>query len=964
MDLKGSILFRGVLTLLFLLSLTLRTVDGWILDRTWKAGMPPCTLNTRSSMEAKCAADIYSLLPREALGSSASLVNSPLTFSLTTDSTFMPTTTTSTTTASSSSSNTVVPPPSFSTTLTRSAPSFTPTTTSTTSSTTIPVSTSTPSSSSETQSSSSTSMSSSSDTLSSSQSTSTQSMSSSTTSASSSASSLTSTSSTPPLSTSSPPPTSSSSSTATESQTSSSSSVPSSSSTQSMTGVSSTATQSQTGSPSLSPSSTQSENSSGSTAIPSHTSSSSSRPPTATSSSPSLTSPVSHASSMTSQSSSGGSITSTTSSASHSSSTVSGPLSDSSSSGTISSSLPSQSTQTFSTAMSTTGTTGSFSVTSSGSSAPPQFPTTGTGTGTDRSSSITRSTSSAPGSSSSAPASSSSGSGGTGSGSSAALSRQTHQSPFYHLVHSTSSSIPFTSFKRGMNVFGQRLELGETPAAWWRLAEPGNNTQNSYSREAGLGRTHEEEKQQHQTRTQTNDDNVPSSSEKRSVYAIAASIVGRVRASSKPVNYNKESSIPFSDEEKEGLKNNFEDMKRIRSGPILNFAASVVKHTYMSTRRSKYRSGSDDNELRTSEYPLPSSSSSTHPSPPSSHFSPSRNHTPFPFTFYFASNSSSDDLSISPVQDVPATASVTATDNSDENSYVEPPSRNRVDLDLDTEGQRGYIPIMRTDTHITTDSSSSSASGMEYISFMRRDTDTDSYIQTAPRTPSTRSLDLTRTHTPQSGNSDAVVSPPPSSPPPTRRENAFETSRVSLHSRHTQDTHDTRNTRSTYDTSTVETTSSLSFAQPKVIRTPASHGNDTTSKSQMREVPLITSTFHYSPDPEDEDDIALNLSSSANSSGFSSSSSASASKNPFHPSNPLFPSGPPYSNQNQEKEERDSFFRTLEWRRRAMAYADSTGQIPSLMEAVEVYFSSSSNSNTDSSPGSPAVDVHTLLNRG
>ncbi|KAJ3990389.1 hypothetical protein F5890DRAFT_460641 [Lentinula detonsa] len=505
-----------------------------------------------------------------------------------------------------------------------------------------------------------------------------------------------------------------------------------------------------------------------------------------------------------------------------------------------------------------------------------------------------------------------------------------------------------------MNVFGQRLELGETPEAWWRLGEPGNTGTSNIGHEAG-STTRDEEKQQHQRRGQNVDQTVPSSSEKRSVYAIAASIVGRVGVPAKPDNlsHGKDIDFPYSDEEKETLKDKFEGVTRTVGGPISTLAASVAKRKYLPMGRQN-RSESGDRGQRPSEYASPPSSSSSpmpYPTPPSSRFS-SRNHTPFPslpFTFYRATNSSSRTDSISPVQDVPATASVTDTDISvsDQVSYMGSLSHSRLDPDdfeteIQVSGQQGYIPIMRTGTRVLADSSSSSISGMEYIPFMSRDTDLDSYMQTAPRTPSTRSLDLTRTHTSQSENSDMVVS----SPPP-RCENASEISCISQNSRNTYHTQDTRNTGNSYGTQdTVETTSSLSFAQPKIIRTPASHGNDPVSKAETTEVPLVTSTFHYSPNPEDEDDIALGSSSR--------SSPGLASKNPFHPSNALFHPDPLYtSNQSYEKDVALNLFnRTLEWRRRAMAHADNTGQGPSLMEAVEVYFAPS-NSNTDSSPGSP-----------
>ncbi|KAJ3849734.1 hypothetical protein EV368DRAFT_67203 [Lentinula lateritia] len=445
-----------------------------------------------------------------------------------------------------------------------------------------------------------------------------------------------------------------------------------------------------------------------------------------------------------------------------------------------------------------------------------------------------------------------------------------------------------------------------------------------------LIKTSNEEKRWHQ-----NQNEVPSSSEKRSVYAIAASVVGRVGVPNN-LSHNNNLNALFSDDEKEGLNNNFERGRRTRGGSISTLAASVAKRTHLPLDMQNHRSGSDNREL---EHTLPPSSSSTpmSHSPPPSSLSPSRNHTPFPsfpFTFYRASSSSSRNGSISPVQDVPATASVTDTDVSDQISYLEPVSHNRLIHVLDTEvqipNQRGYIPIVRTDTRDTTGSSTYSASGMEYIPFMRRDTETDSYIQTAPMTPSTRSLNLTRTHTSQSAKSDVVDSQP--SPPCENASGIFRASQDSLHSR---DTHDSRNTRNTYATqSTVDTTSSLMFAQPNVIRMSASHGNETTLKDETREIPLITSTFHYSPDPEDESDIAVGPRPSSN--GVSAPSSSS--KNPFNPSHPLFQSGPP-NFADQGNSEGDSFFRTLEWRRRALAYADGTGQRPSLMEAVEVYFS-------------------------
>ncbi|KAJ3861872.1 hypothetical protein EV359DRAFT_83904 [Lentinula novae-zelandiae] len=910
---KGITLFRNILTFAFLLSLLLHRVEGETLEQTWKAGASITPI-------ARCQEDIGYLLPRD---SSNSLVNAPLTFPLTTDSTSTTPAFTSTSTITSSVSSTVVPPPSFPITSTRSVPSFTPTSSSTI---TSPVSTSTDStapSSSETQSSSSSSMTSP-ETSSSSQSTS---ISSSTTPPSSTLSS----SSVSPTSTS--PPTSTSTS-------------PLLSSTQLTTGTSSTTIQSTSAlSPSTSAPSTQSITGTSSTATPNHTSSSSSSnlSPSGTTSSQILTS--SPVSSTISQSSNGGTSTSSTSSATQSVSIVSGSqsmsISDASSSGTISSS------QTFSTTSSPV-ITGSFSATSSGSSAPAHssgiISETGTGTGTSENSSPTGSGSSTLGTSltssrtSSAPASSSSGASGIGSGSGAGL-HPNHLStilsiilPLIFLLFLISSFYLCRrrQLRRGMNVFGQRLELGETPAAWWRLAEPGNNIPTSTNREPGLIKTSNEEKRWHQ-----NQNEVPSSSEKRSMYAIAASVVGRVGVPNN-LSHNNNLDALFSDDEKEGLNNNFEGGRRTRGGPISNLAASVAKRTHLPLDRQNHRSGSD-NRL---EHALPPSSSSTPTSrspPPSSHFSPSRNHTPFPsfpFTFYRASNSSSRNGSISPVQDVPATASVTDTDVSDQTSYLEPVSHNRLIDVLDTEvqilNQRGYIPIVRTDTRDTTGSSTYSASGMEYIPFMRRDTETDSYVQTAPMTPSTRSLNLTRTHTSQSGKSNIVDSQP--SPPCKNASRIFRASQDSLHSR---DTHDTRNTRNTYATqSTVDTTSSLTFAQPNVIRMSASHGNETTLKDEIREIPSITSTFHYSPDPEDESDIAVGPRPSSN--GVSAPSSSS--KNPFNPSHPLFQPGPP-NFADQGNLEGDSFFRTLEWRRRALAYADGTGQRPSLMEAVEVYFS-------------------------
>ncbi|KAJ3892596.1 hypothetical protein GG344DRAFT_75818 [Lentinula edodes] len=922
---KGITLFRNILTFAFLLSLFLHRVEGETLGQTWKveASITPI---------ARCQEVIGYLLPRD---SSNSLVNAPLTFPLTTDSTSTTPAFTSTNTITSSASSTVVPPPSFTITSTRSVPSFTPTSSSTI---TSPVSTSTDStapSSSETQSSSSSSMTSS-ETSSSSQSTS---ISSSTTppSSTSSSSSVSLTSTSLPASTSTSPPLSS---------------------TQSTTVTSSTTIQSTSAlSPSTSAPSTQSITGTSSPATPHHTSSSSSSnlSPSGTTSSPILTS--SPVSSTISQSSNGGTSTSSTSSATQSVSIVSGSqsmsISDTSSSGTISSS------QTFSTTSSPV-ITGSFSATSSGSSAPAHssgiISETGTGTGTSENSSPTGSGSSTLGTSltssrtSSAPASSSSGASGIGSGSGAGL-HPNHLStilsiilPLIFLLFLISSFYLCRrrQLRRGMNVFGQRLELGETPAAWWRLAEPGNNIPTSTNREPGLIKTSNEEKRWHQ-----NQNEVPSSSEKRSVYAIAASVVGRVGVPNN-LSHNNNLDALFSDDEKEGLNKNFERGRRTRGGPISTLAASVAKRTHLPLDRQNHRSGTDNREL---EHTLPPSSSSTpmsHSPPPSSHFSPSRNHTPFPsfpFTFYRASNSSSRNGSISPVQDVPATASVTDTDVSDQISYLEPVSHNRLIDVLDTEvqipNQRGYIPIVRTDTRDTTGSSTYSASGMEYIPFVRRDTETDSYVQTAPITPSTRSLNLTRTHTSQSGKSNIVDSQP--SPPCENASGIFRASQDSLHSR---DTHDSRNTRNTYATqSTVDTTSSLTFAQPKVIRMPASHGDETTLKDETREIPLITSTFHYSPDPEDESDNAVGSRPSSN--GFSAPSSSS--KNPFNPSHPLFQPRP--SNfADQGNLEGDSFFRNLEWRRRALAYADGTGQRPSLMEAVEVYFSSNS-ITTDSSPG-------------
>ncbi|KAJ3935654.1 MAG: hypothetical protein NXY57DRAFT_989044 [Lentinula lateritia] len=913
---KGITLFRNILTFAFLLSLFLHRVEGETLGQTWKAEASITPI-------ARCQEDIGYLLPRD---SSNSLVNAPLTFPLTTDSTSTTPSFTSTNTDTSSASSTVVPPPSFPITSTRSVPSFTPTSSSTI---TSPVSTSTDStapSSSETQSSSSSSMTSS-ETSSSSQSTS---IFSSTTppSSTSSSSSVSLTSTSPPASTSTSPPLSS---------------------TQSTTVTSSTTIQSTSAlSPSTSAPSTQSITGTSSPPTPNHTSSSSSSnlSPSGTTSSPSLTS--SPVSSTITQSTSGGTSTSSISSATQSVSIVSGSqsmsMSDTSSSGTISSS------QTFSTTSSPV-ITGSFSATSSGSSAPAHssgiISGTGTGTGTSENLSATGSGSSTLGTSltssrtSSAPASSSSGASGIGSGSGAGLSRHpNHLStilsiilPLIFLLFLISSLYLCRrrQLRRGMNVFGQRLELGETPAAWWRLAEPGNNIPTSSNREPGLIKTSNEEKRWHQ-----NQNEVPSSSEKRSVYAIAASVVGRVGVPNN-LSHNNNLDALFSDDEKESLNNNFEGGRRTRGGPISTLAASVAKRTHLPLDRQTHRSGSDNREL---EHTLPPSSSSTpmsHSPPPSSHFSPSRNHTPFPsfpFTFYRASNSSSRNGSISPVQDVPATASVTDTDVSDQISYLEPVSHNRLIDVLDTEvqipDQRGYIPIVRTDTRDTTGSSTYSASGMEYIPFMRRDTETDSYVQTAPITPSTRSLNLTRTHTSQSGKSNIVDSQP--SPPCENASGIFRASQDSLHSR---DTHDSRNTRNTYATqSTVDTTSSLTFAQPKVIRMSASHGNETTLKDETTEIPLITSTFHYSPDPEDESDNAVGPRPSSN--GFSAPPSSS--KNPFNPSHPLFQPGPPNS-ADQGNMEGDSFFRTLEWRRRALAYADGTGQRPSLMEAVEVYFS-------------------------
>ncbi|KAJ3734486.1 hypothetical protein DFJ43DRAFT_1062917 [Lentinula guzmanii] len=970
---KGIILLRRLWTsaLLSILFLSLKGVEGRIigLARTWKARMSLC------SMESLQSEDIHCLLPREAVGSSDSLVNAPLTFSLTTDSTFMSTTTTSTSslTTTSSASSTAVPPLSSPTTSTRSVPSFTPTTTSTSSSITLPVTTTsssfTSSSSSDTLTSSSKSATASSKSSSSPSSTSTQSISSSTP-ASSSSSSSTSVSSTSPSSTSVPVSTSGSGSTTTESQTMPSSSP---SSTSPMTGTSMTATQSHaTSSSGSAPSSTPSATDTGSssTPTPSHSSSSETQSMTGTSLSP--TSPTSHTSSMIGTSSSGGSSTGMTFSMTRSLSSVSGSqtMSHSSSSGTISSpTQSSQPTQTFSTTIGTTSppvTTGPFSATTSRSSAP----STGAGTGTDGSSAFTGHETSTSGSislgqTSSAPSSSSSGAGSIGTGSSSGLSRHSnHLSTILPILLPLLLLLLLLSafylcrrkqLRRGMNVFGQRLELGETPEAWWRLSEPGNTVTSNIGHEAG-STTRDEEKQQHQRRGQNVDQTVPSSSEKRSVYAIAASIVGRVGVPAKPDNlsHGKDIDFSYSDEEKETLKDKFEGVTRTVGGPISTLAASVAKRKYLPMGKQN-RSESGDRGQRPSEYASPPSSSSSpmpYPTPPSSRFS-SRNHTPFPslpFTFYRATNSSSGTDSISPVQDVPATASVTDTDItvSDQVSYMESLSHSRLDPDdfeteIQVSGQQGFIPIMRTGTRVLADSSSSSISGMEYIPFMNRDTDLDSYMQTAPRTPSTRSLDLTRTHTSQSANSDMIVS----SPPPPRCENSSEISCISQNSRNTYHTQDTRNTGNSYGTQdTVETTSSLSFAQPKIIRTSASHGNDPVSKAETTEVPLVTSTFHYSPNPEDEDDIALGSSSR--------SSPGLASKNPFHPSNALFHPDPLYtSNQSYEKDVAlNSFIRTLEWRRRAMAHADNTGQGPSLMEAVEVYFAPS-NSNTDSSPGSP-----------
>ncbi|KAJ3790631.1 hypothetical protein GGU10DRAFT_371012 [Lentinula aff. detonsa] len=897
----------------------------------------------------------------------------------------MSTTTTSTSslTTTSSASSTAVPPLSSPTTSTRSVPSFTPTTTSTSSSITLPVTTTsssfTSSSSSDTLTSSSKSMTASSKSSSSPSSTSTQSISSSTPAPSStSTSSSTSVSSTSLSSTSVPVSTSGSGSTTTESQT-----VPSSSpsSTSPMTGTSMTATQSHTTtSSSSSPSSTPSATDTGSssTPTPSHSSSSGTQSMTGTS-----LSPTSHTSSMIGTSSSGGLSTGMTFSMTRSLSSVSGSqtMSHSSSPGTISSpsqsSQSSQPTQTFSTTIGTTSppvTTGPFSATTSRSSAP----STGAGTGTDGSSAFTGHETSTSGSTissgqtSSAPSSSSSSAGSIGTGSSSGLSRQVFIH-LPHLIHSNhlSTILPILlplllllfllsafylcrrkQLRRGMNVFGQRLELGETPEAWWRLGEPGNTVTSNIGHEAG-STARDEEKQQHQRRGQNVDQTVPNSSEKRSVYAIAASIVGRVGVPAKPDNlsHGKDIDFSYSDEEKETLKDKFEGVTRTVGGPISTLAASVAKRKYLPMGKQN-RSESGDRGQRPSEYASPPSSSSSpmpYPTPPSSRFS-SRNHTPFPllpFTFYRATNSSSRTDFISPVQDVPATASVTDTDItvSDQVSYMESLTHSRLDPDdfeteIQVSGQQGYIPIMRTGTRVLADSSSSSISGMEYIPFMSRDTDLDSYMQTAPRTPSTRSLDLTRTHTSQSANSDMIVS----SPPPPRCENASEISCISQNSRNTQDTRNTGNSYGTQDT--VETTSSLSFAQPKIIRTSASQGNDPVSKGETTEVPLVTSTFHYSPNPEDEDDIALGSSSRL--------SPGLASKNPFHPSNALFHPDPLYtSNQSYEKDVAlNSFIRTLEWRRRAMAHADNTGQGPSLMEAVEVYFAPS-NSNTDSSPGSP-----------
>ncbi|KAJ3820870.1 hypothetical protein F5880DRAFT_900475 [Lentinula raphanica] len=935
------------LILLFLFSSSLTAAQGTIpgVERVWNAGMP------LRPMDALDTGDIRYVLPREAMDPSNPRINAPLTFSLTTDSTFMSSTTasTSSSTVPTGGSTSVSSSTSMST---RSVPSFTPTTTSTMSSSTTTATTTTSSSSSSSQTSSS-----SSSTTSSSLTTST----SSTTSVTSSSSSQTSATSTSSFSSSSSAPT------VPPSTSSSSSTVTATSSPSSTTSMTDTMTSSQSHTTMTSSTLTASSGT-GTTTSSSPTSSSSSSVSlsvTGTSStSTSSTSQSSTSQSSTSQLSNGGTSTGMTSSTTQEPSSTSGSesMSQTSTSGTILSSS-SQLTGTPSTIGTTSPpvSTGSFSPTASESS----ISSNGAGSGTGGSSSNAGQGSSASGLtatlSQTSPASSSSSSGVIGTGSSSGLSKlSSHLSTILPIVIPLVFLILLLSafylcrrkqLRRGMNVFGQRLELGETPEAWWRLGESNNATVSNVGHEARTNGMRNDEKPQSQRRTRDADQTVPIGSEKRSIYAVAASIVGRVGVPPRnDMPHDDDIGNTFPDEEKENLTDKSASVNRTRGGPISTLTASVVKHTKLPVgKRIQNKSG--DLVLHSSDYGPPSRSPSTpmlYPTPPSSRFS-SRNHSPLPslpFTFYRASRSTSRTESISPIQDVPTTATDTDVSLSDQLSYTESVSHSRLDPDdLEAEvqmsGQEGYIPIMRTATRGLTDSSTSSVNGMEYIPFMNRDSDTESYAQMAPRTPSTRSLDLTRTHTSQSDDASPITP---------RYANPSENSCVSRDSGHTQETRDTRDTGVSYGTqSTVETTSSLSFVQPKLIRPPTLRTGDGVSGGGTTGVPLVTSTFHYSPDPDDEDDIALGSSLKPGpGSGYSSN-------NPFHPSNALFQSGLSHTlNQDSAEESEDTFTKTLEWRRRAMVYADNTGQRPSLMEAVEVYFSSG-NSNTDSSPSSPGV---------
>ncbi|KAE9404534.1 hypothetical protein BT96DRAFT_420389 [Gymnopus androsaceus JB14] len=602
-------------------------------------------------------------------------------------------------------------------------------------------------------------------------------------------------------------------------------------------------------------------------------------------SSTSTSSPTLTSSQSDSSATSTSSFTGTTSSSTQLS-TTSGSTSISSS-GTAT--LTSSQSQSLTTTASASPSSGSSSVTGIGSSAPSSTggessPIFSTASSTIRSSSqsLTRTSSAA------APSTSSTGVvGTTSSGGSARRSS--------HIFTLLSILLPLLFFllllgiiylcrrkqlKRGMNIFGQRLELGETPGAWRKLSEAGGSS----------------EKQK---------DIIPGNSEKRSMLTVAASVLGRV-----------------------GLPANLHE-PGIKGGG----SPSTAQHAYMPTGRRNRSGGNDDSEsLREARIPFGTATSSKHvsvssldpyPSPPLSHSSRSHSSSllPYlPFTFHQSSSTSSEG-DVMPVQDVPITASHTGSNISHEGAYFDG-SRSRLDFDLDlglevqlqSDSQRGFIPIMRTDTLDSTISDFSDAeAGMGYISVTHRNSMPDSDSRNEfEAVPGTLSL---ATHTLDPG----IVSP--------QTENEAENA-----SQHSQDSRNTQDTQDTYETQgSMGTSSSLLFARPTMIPGTTSSGDGT------GEIPLITPTFHYAPHDDDDDDDA------------GSSGGSLSLNNPFHlfhhtQSSRSFQQLPTTGTSSSKEAEADFFFRNMAWRRRAAAYTDSTGQRPSLMEAVEAYFASSTDS--------------------